>query len=126
MKNILVVDDDENIGEVILGYLTEGSQYNVTYASSASLAIKMLEETHFDLVITDMLMPEVNGIELTEIIFNRFPKTKVLACSGGGNSGKLVAGMVLDQALEEGADNALMKPFTEEELRTKVRNLIGV
>ncbi|MCF8059563.1 MAG: response regulator [Bacteriovoracaceae bacterium] len=121
MKKILVVDDDKDIGEIISEFLSE---YDVTYIGEAKEAIKILETVTFDLVITDLLMPDINGIELTEHIFNNYPKTRVLACSGGGSSGKLVAGMALDQALQEGADNAIMKPFTEEELKAKVSNLL--
>lgn len=122
-KSILVVDDDTDIGEIICEYLKEDG-YQMTFEPSSTKAIDLLKTQTFDLIITDVLMPEVNGIELTEFVFNNYPQTKVLACSGGGASGKLVAGMALDQALEEGANNALMKPFTEEELKTKVANLL--
>lgn len=125
MKNILVVDDDRDIGEIIQEYLSENPDYEVAFDDCAQKAIERLKGQAFDLVITDMLMPDMNGIELTEYIFQNYPNTKVLACSGGGTSGKLVAGMALDQALQEGADNAIMKPFTEEELIAKVSNLIG-
>ncbi len=124
MKKILVVDDDVDIGEIIQDYLKEVSGYEVIYENSATNAIEQLKNNPFDLVITDVLMPDMNGIELTEYIFQNYPQTKVLACSGGGASGKLVAGMALDQALQEGADNAIMKPFTEQELKTKVANLL--
>lgn len=126
MKKILVVDDDKGIGEVITEYLSANENYEVTYTSSGTEALKMLNDIGYDLLITDLLMPEVNGIELTEFVFDNGLPTKVLACSGGGNSGSLVAGMALDQALQEGADNAIMKPFTEEELLTKVKNLLKV
>ena len=122
-STILVVDDDKDIGEIICGYLSEVG-YEMFFEPSGKNAIELLTKQKFDLVITDVLMPEINGIELTEHIFNNYPETKVLACSGGGTSGKLVAGMALDQALEEGANNAIMKPFTEEELKTKVANLL--
>ena len=125
MKTILVVDDDKDIGEIITEYLSAHDEYEVTYVENALAAMNLLKRESFNLVITDMLMPDINGIELTEHIFTNYPKTKVLACSGGGSSGRLVAGMALDQALQEGADNALMKPFTEEELKAKVSNLLN-
>lgn len=123
MKSILVVDDDETIGEIICEYLGEEG-YDLTYESSSELALEKLTKQNFDLVITDLMMPGLNGLELTEHIFKNFPQTKVLACSGGGQSGKLVAGMALDQALQEGASNAIMKPFSAEELKIKVANLL--
>lgn len=123
-KRILIVDDEKDIAEIIKETLDEEEQYETMISLSSTDAIELIKQNQFDLVITDMIMPEMNGIELTEYIFNNHPKVKVLACSGGGDSGKLVAGMALDQALEEGADNALLKPFTPEELLMKVKNLI--
>ena len=124
MKKILIVDDEQEVASLIKETLDEEEGYETKMTFSSTQAKEILKEDHFDLVITDMIMPEMNGIELTEHIFSNYPKTKVLACSGGGDSGKLVAGMALDQALEEGADNALLKPFTPEELMAKVKNLI--
>ena len=124
MKKVLVVDDEKEVAEFILEVLLEEKEFEATAVYSAHEAIKMLVANEFHLVITDVIMPEINGLELTEHIFNNYPDIKVLACSGGGESGKLVAGMALDQALEEGADNALLKPFSSEELLMKVRRLI--
>lgn len=124
MKKVLVVDDDPSIGEIILEYLKDFKEVEAQFTPFSTRAVKILEESEIDLVITDLLMPEINGIELVEIIFKNHPKTKVLACSGGGDSGALVAGIALDQAISEGAHNALMKPFTREELLTKVKDLL--
>ena len=125
-KQILIVDDEIEVGEVILDIIESVDSYEAQYVPSAKEAIKLLKEKTYDLVITDLLMPEFNGIELTDYIYSNYKSTtKVLACSGGGQSGKLVAGMALDQALEEGAANAILKPFSAEELLTKVINLIG-
>ncbi len=125
MKHILVVDDEKDVAETINVIIESSSDYQSTYVTSAREAQDLLKEKTFDLVITDLLMPDINGIELTDYIFNNYPETKVLACSGGGTSGPLVAGMALDQALEEGASNALLKPFTPEELMAKIDNLIA-
>jgi CheY-like chemotaxis protein len=124
MKKVLIVDDEHEVANLIKETLDEEKLYETMLTFSSLEAIEILKGSHFDLVITDMIMPDLNGIELTEHIYSNYPKVKVLACSGGGDSGKLVAGMALDQALEEGADNALLKPFTTEELLTKVKNLI--
>jgi CheY-like chemotaxis protein len=123
MKKILIVDDEQEVAELIEETLNQEDDFEAKAIFSSLEAIKLLEDNQYDLVITDVIMPDLNGIELTEHIFKHYPKTKVLACSGGGDSGKLVAGMALDQALNEGADNALLKPFTSEELIVKVKNL---
>jgi CheY-like chemotaxis protein len=124
MKKILVVDDDHNILEVIEGYLNEHEDFQTKTCDSAIKAVEVLKQEEFDLVITDVIMPDMNGLELTEYIYQNFPQIKILACSGGGVAGRVVAGLALDQALEEGATNAILKPFSEEELMTKVRNLL--
>ncbi len=124
MKKVLVVDDDPSVGEVITEYLKDFKEVESEFTPFSQNAVKLLKEKEFDLVITDLIMPEINGIELIEYIYKNHPNVKVLACSGGGDSGALVAGIALDQALTEGADNALMKPFTRDELITKVRDLL--
>lgn len=124
MKEILVVDDDKDIGEIIIEYLSQTNKYNLTFTASGEDALELLRNRHFDLLITDLLIPDLNGIELTEFAYENLPKMKVLACSGGGNSGAFVAGMALDQALDEGAHSAIMKPFSEEELLSKVKSLL--
>jgi len=124
MKNILVVDDDKNVLEVIQLTLEQNINYQITTLSNPKLALAKFKENPFDLLITDMIMPELNGIELTELVIREFPKTKVLAISGGGESGKLVASLALDQAMKNGAANGIFKPFQEEELLAKVKNLL--
>lgn len=128
MKQILIVDDESDVGETIQGIIESYSEndgdYQSKFVTSAKQAQDLLKTEKFDLVITDLLMPDTNGIELTDFIHRNHPHIKILACSGGGKSGPLVAGMALDQALEEGADNAILKPFSPEELMTKIANLL--
>lgn len=125
MKKILVVDDQQHVLDVIEGYLTDGHPYSVTTTTNAIEATGLIEENDFDLLITDILMPDLNGIELIDKVRQIKPGLKILACSGGGDSGALVAGLALDQALNEGAALALLKPFTEEDLLSKVQQLLG-
>lgn len=124
-KQILIVDDDPNIIEVLEGYL-EDLPCHTARASSGKMAIEQLGQNSFDLVITDVIMPDMNGIMLCEYIGKYFPHVKILACSGGGDSGKLVASMALDEILQHGAHKALMKPFTQEEFLSKVHSLLGI
>jgi CheY-like chemotaxis protein len=126
MKKILVVDDHQNILEIIEGYLESVTDYQVTTLDHSPTALKKVQEEDYDLLITDILMPEMNGIELIDQVRKIKPELRILACSGGGESGALVAGLALDQALSEGAAVALLKPFTQEELLAKVQQLIGL
>ena len=73
-----------------------------------------------------MVMPEMNGIELTMKIVDNFPQTKVIALSGGGDSkNKMVANLGLNQALEMGAISACLKPITKEDLLKEVNKLLS-
>lgn len=125
MKTILAVDDDQDVAETIQDIILSFSQHKCDYVTSGLEAVRILKNKSFDLVITDLLMPEMNGIELIDQVVANFPETKILAYSGGGSSGAAVAGIILDQAMEEGADNALLKPFRAEELIAKITDLIG-
>jgi DNA-binding NtrC family response regulator len=123
-KRILIIDDDQNILDVMSGYLEVITEYEVSTTVSAKEGLKILENEHFDLLITDILMPELNGLELITKVQEKWPDLKILACSGGGDSGSVVAGLALDQALNEGACNAITKPFTDEQLMTKVQGIL--
>ncbi|PIP95937.1 MAG: response regulator [Bdellovibrio sp. CG12_big_fil_rev_8_21_14_0_65_39_13] len=124
-KQILIVDDDPNIVDVLEGYL-EDIPCHIHKANNGKSAIETLAQNSIDLLITDVIMPDMNGIMLCEYTRKHFPQIKILACSGGGSSGKLVASMALDEILDHGAHKALMKPFTEEEFLRKVHILLGV
>jgi len=120
MKKLLIIDDDKNILEIFQDSLEDFKNLEITTALSGDLAKALLEKNAYDLVISDILIPGINGLEIINFIRENFPKTKVIACSGGGESGSILAGIALDQAIDQGALSALMKPFTTEELRKKV------
>ncbi len=124
MKQILVVDDERDVAETIHDIIDTYGDYHSEFVTDAESALEKIKNKKYDLIITDLIMPGMNGIELIDFIFKNHPEIKVLACSGGGQSGPLVAGIALDQALEEGADNAILKPFSPEELMAKIANLI--
>jgi two-component system, cell cycle response regulator CpdR len=125
MKRILIVDDQFDVAETINEMIHSYGGYDSKFVTQAKEAISLLEAEKFDLVIADLIMPEMNGIELVDYISKVHPKIKILACSGGGESGAFVAGMALDQALDEGADNALLKPFSSQELMDKIEHLFN-
>lgn len=124
MQQILVIDDDENITDLIKMYL-EDDPYSVTTANSGSEAIELFEKGSFDIVITDIIMPEVSGIELIEKLVELKPEIKILACSGGQDfeTDQLTASLALEQAVSEGAVCSLMKPFDRDTLINNLKNL---
>lgn len=125
MKKVLVVDDQQDVLDTIEVYLEERNDLEVTSIDDSVKALEIIKNQHFDLLITDILMPEINGIELIDKVRGIKPSLKIIACSGGGDSGSIVAGLALDQALNEGAGVALLKPFTQEELLARIEMLLG-
>jgi CheY-like chemotaxis protein len=120
MAVILVIDDDEKMRRLIVRTL-DGDQHRIVEASNGAEALKLLGELKPDAVITDILMPQKEGIETIREIRERAPEIKIIAMSGGGSSHNL---MFLDVARAFGADAALAKPFRPVELRETVEQVL--
>lgn len=106
---ILVVDDDPVILSSAQKILS-GEGYEIAIARDGPTAIKILEETPFDLVLTDLRMPEMDGIELLKRIKGFLPSTEVIIITGFGTIKSAV------EALRYGAYDYIEKPFTPEHL----------
>ena len=122
MKKVLIVDDEENICEILKDYLEE-FELEVDTTISSIDAKKMIIDNNYDLLITDIMMPEVNGVELIEHTVENNKETKILAISGGGEN-KLARHLILNAAVENGAADVLMKPFTEKDFQDMVQKFI--
>jgi len=110
---ILLVDDDPFILTGI-GKDLEGNGYAVTAAESGERAVKLLEADHFDLVITDLVMDRVDGIQVLKAAKNKNPEIIVLILTGYGDMGSAIDALRLD------ADDYLLKPCDPEELKLRV------
>ncbi len=75
--SVLVVDDDPSFRTILKSIYTQAN-YTVNTAEDGEAASRLLEANPVDLVITDIQMPHINGIELAQIIHDRFPKTNVI------------------------------------------------
>jgi len=110
---ILVVDDDPFIAKVLSGYLNKDNGFVPTFTDNGCKALDILKEKEFDVILTDIIMPTTNGIELIEA-FRKFNKrTPIVAMSGGDFKNK--ADEMIDFA-HYFANKTLQKPFTKEEL----------
>lgn len=124
-KRILVVDDDEMLREMHTSVF-EDEDYLVDSAADGLEALLLLSEQHYDLLATDLFMPELNGIELIIKCQKEYPELKTLLLSGGGkdleaeHGKKLVT--YLGQEIEVGL--FLKKPFDLEEMLNYVKNLL--
>lgn len=118
--NILVVDDISLVSRPMARMLSEAG-YRVFEASSADEALEILRTARrpIELVITDVMMPEVNGIELMRRIAAQWPETKILFMSAHPAEVMVRAGLATP------AVRFLAKPFTRSELLQKVQEAIG-
>lgn len=115
--NILIVDDEQQIRQIVRRKM-EQCGYIVGEAADGSEAIRRLEQDEFDLVISDILMPERDGLEVIMFIRRNRPQTKVIAISSPGND------VFLKSATALGAQRILHKPFSLEELARTVGELV--
>jgi len=120
MIRILVIDDDINIREMLKECL-ERAEYEVLVASDGKAALKLHSANPVDLIITDIVMPEKDGLEIIMEFRRRFPAVKVIAISGGG---KIGANEYLNIAKGLGATKTFSKPFELRELLAAVRELV--
>jgi two-component system response regulator HydG len=116
-KRLLVVDDAPHTLEVLERNLTSKG-YQVFTAKSVDEAIRILETTTLDLVITDLKMPKVSGIDLVRHVRENFKDTEVMMITGYPT----IEGAV--KAIKTGAEEYLIKPFTDEELFSAVRRTL--
>jgi PAS domain S-box-containing protein len=111
--NVLVVDDDEFALQSIANLL-ESETYQVVTATSGSEALDLLEQGSFDLVLTDLKMPGVDGIEVLKQTREIAPKAVVMILTGYASLESAI------EALREGAHDYLVKPCSAEELKLKI------
>ncbi len=121
MKHILVVDDE--IGALtLIGIMLERGGFNVIKAKDANAALAELEKATPDLIILDVMMPGMDGIELCRVIRNRAAtrSTPVLILSARGDAESVMRGM------DAGANDYLPKPILHHDLVDKVRKMLDM
>jgi DNA-binding response OmpR family regulator len=120
MQKILIVDDDHMIREMCREVL-DGEGYTVLDANNGRLATEILEKNDdIELVITDIVMPEKDGIQFIGELRRHSSEIKIIAISGGG---KINADQYLDMARKLGADLILEKPFNIDELLKAIKQI---
>ncbi|MEY4933896.1 MAG: hypothetical protein RIS64_255 [Bacteroidota bacterium] len=114
---ILLVEDEENILDVVkLNLELEG--YIVVTAENGKDAVRLFKEQHFDLLILDIMLPEMNGFEICEQVRLTNSDVPIIFLTAKDAPGDRITG------LKKGADDYLTKPFTLEELLLRVQNLL--
>ena len=122
MTRVLIVDDDHEFLAGLLRRLRRRSEgLHIVTASSGREALRLAQEEPVAVLVTDILMPEMDGIE-TVLAFRRgFPETRIVAMSGGGTR---IGKEPLAYAERLGADLTLQKPFEAEDLVRAIRELV--
>ena len=115
--SILLVEDEENLQEALKLNL-ELEDYDVTSAWNGIEALELIQKEHFDLLILDVMLPELDGISVVETIRLQNNDIPVLILSAKNSSADRVLG------LKKGADDYLTKPFNLEELLLRVSKLL--
>lgn len=121
--SILVADDEQGILDLVQHWLRNAG-HAVTCVSNGEQAARMLKVQRFHLVITDIVMPDVDGFELIGMFKKLQPGTPIVAISGG--SKYLQGADCLKMARGLGAHAAVMKPFNWEQLRSGIESVLPV
>lgn len=116
--NLLIVEDEENIREMLLFNL-ELEGYEVSCATTGAQAVKMVKAEYFDLVILDIMLPEMDGITVCETIRTQNIDVPILFLSARDSAADRIEG------LKKGGDDYMTKPFNLEELLLRVEKLIS-
>jgi putative two-component system response regulator len=119
MGRVLVVDDEKSIRITLKAFLSEVG-YEVQVAEDAEKAIKMLRETDFDVVVTDIIMPRVTGVDLLKAILEISPDSKVIMMTGEPTV------KTATDSLRSEAFNYLIKPIGKDKILESVRRALNV
>jgi CheY-like chemotaxis protein len=121
MIRILLVDDDD-MSRGAIHKMLERAGYAVESTSDGDEVIRMYGQQAADLVITDLIMPDKDGLEIIQDLRRLNPQVRILAISGGG---RVDANEYLAVARKFGAVEVLSKPFTKDDLRKAVDAALG-
>jgi len=115
--NLLLVEDEPSVVSVISRGLTDEG-FTVSIAPDGLIGKQMAIENQFDLIILDIMLPGINGLELCKIIKEQKPNTPIIMLTALGTTENVVNG------LDNGADDYLIKPFKFAELFARIRMLL--
>jgi DNA-binding NtrC family response regulator len=118
MANILVADDEPKLGKLVAEML-EVDGHTVTRVTGGKAALGMLDSARYDLVLTDLRMPEVDGLTVLKVARARAIPPEVVMMTAFASAESAV------EAMREGAADYLIKPFAMDELRLRVRRLLN-
>jgi CheY-like chemotaxis protein len=119
MSAVLLVDDDDSFRNAMVRILT-GAGHSVRDLPSGLDVVKVLAESKVDVLVTDLIMPDVEGLETIRIVRRAHPTLPIIAISGGG---RLTPSSYLSMARGVGATDVLPKPFEPAKLVSMIESL---
>ncbi|MEM1081382.1 MAG: response regulator transcription factor [Pseudomonadota bacterium] len=114
---VLLVEDHDDLAATVGGYM-ENSGFAMDYAADGSIALNLLEDNHYDLIVLDLMMPKVDGMKVCKKLRDRGDSTPILMLTARDSLDDKLGGF------DAGADDYLVKPFEMEELVARVTALI--
>src|SRR5687767_10649103 len=124
MKRVLLIEDNDDLRSMLRDELAAAG-YDVTAVASAKAGLATLHKAPTDLVVTDIFMPERDGLETIVEMRRDFPQVKIIAISGGSSRLRNQHTDHLAIAHDVGADEVLRKPFKTAQLVDMIGRLIG-
>ena len=120
MKKILIIEDESSFRNVLEQMLTKAG-YEIRSAEDGNCALAICDSFIPDLVLTDIIMPDKEGLETIQELLIKVPDIKIIAMSGGGRFGP---DSYLPLAKKLGAKRTLQKPFMRDELLTTIKEVL--
>ncbi len=117
MSRVLVVDDDDTIATVVAGYL-ERAGHSAEHAADGATALKLVDTDPPDLIVLDIMLPEVDGLEVCRRVRATHPRLPIIMLTALGEAEDRIAG------LEVGADDYVTKPFSPRELVLRIDSVL--
>ncbi len=114
---ILVMEDDPTISSALDMILTEAG-YNVDVAETGEAALELFDQQRYHLLIADLKLPGINGMEVIRQVKEKKPKTQVIVITGVGTQ------PIAEEALTLGAHDFLPKPFTDDQIKTAIDDVL--
>jgi DNA-binding response OmpR family regulator len=116
VARVLVVDDDQTVREVVVTYL-RAHRHDVVEASDGQSALRAMRDGRVDLVVLDLMLPGIDGLEVCRRLRERSPVPVIMLTALGAETDRLIG-------LETGADDYVTKPFSPRELALRVRSVL--
>jgi DNA-binding NtrC family response regulator len=121
MKKIVIIDDEKDILDTLKRFLTRSGKLEIDCFLNPKEALTHIKSGKYDLVLTDIMMPQMNGMDVLKIIKNESPETKVIMMTAYSTIDKTI------EANQVGAEEYVTKPFVSlRDVENKVLDLLGL